>query len=96
MRRLFLSAPATCALLLGSGMLLRAQAALRSESEDPRPAPMDLAPLPEQPKQKLVSQGTHEGPREQKFSQQGNSKDLRTRRTRARRRAQTRPVEGKK
>ncbi len=36
MGRLFLSGQTTCALLLGAGLLLRAQAALR---QDPEPAP---------------------------------------------------------
>src|SRR5258708_7750957 len=35
MTRLFLTAPTTCALLLGGGLLLRAQAVLRTEA--PRP-----------------------------------------------------------
>src|SRR5207244_4238289 len=56
MKRLFLSAPTTCALLLGAGLLLRANAALRTEAspsgdpsvrvlkEGPKASPMDVTP----------------------------------------------------
>ena len=48
MRRLFLSGQMTCAMLLGAGLLLRAQAALRSEpepvaaAESPRTRPSEM------------------------------------------------------
>lgn len=49
MKRLFLSGQMTCAMLLGAGLLLRAQAALRSEPEatqaveSPRTRPSEMA-----------------------------------------------------
>jgi hypothetical protein len=50
MRRFFLSGQATCAMLLGAGLLMRAQAALRSEPEaapvaieTPRTRPAEMA-----------------------------------------------------
>ena len=49
MRRFFLSGQTTCALLLGAGLLLRAQAALRGADQapvaslTPRPRPAELA-----------------------------------------------------
>jgi len=47
MKRLFLSGQMTCAMLLGAGLLLRAQAALRTEPEsaaavEPRTRPAEL------------------------------------------------------
>jgi len=50
MRRFFLSGQTTCAMLLGAGLLMRAQAALRSETEtapvaveSPRTRPAEMA-----------------------------------------------------
>ena len=42
MRRLFLSGQMTCAMLLGAGLLLRAQAALHSEPEAQPPTAVEI------------------------------------------------------
>lgn len=99
MKRLFLSAPTTCALLLGAGLLLRANAALRTEAspsgdptvrvlkEGPRAAPMDVTPHLGRGRQAAAGKATPGEWREQKSSHRGNGKSPRARRARARKRS---------
>ena len=88
MKRLFLSAPTTCALLLGSGLLLRAQAMLRSEPpraeaqvkviekgarNEPLEQEQPVAAQVGKGKQAAVRHGMDGVWREQKRSQSGNA-----------------------
>src|SRR5882762_10482953 len=104
MTRLFLSAPTTCALLLGAGLLLRANAALRTEAppsgnpsvrvlkDGPKAAPMDVTPHLGRSRQASPGKGSQGEWREQKSSHRGNGKSPRARKARARKRAPERVV----
>jgi hypothetical protein len=56
MGRLFLSAQTTCALLLGAGLLLRAQAYLRAQEEDAPPPTARMRPA------QILSEGREASP----------------------------------
>lgn len=105
MKRLFLSAPTTCALLLGAGLLLRAQAALRADptsgdaraqtvKEEPT-APSDVLQGPaaahvDKGRQGAARKGTFTELREQRSSHRGKTKAPRARNQRTRKRAAAR------
>ena len=94
-KRLFLSAPTTCALLLGTGLLLRAQVALRSEPDHgdarvksfhagPRAAAAESDEAPDaaevgKGKQALGRRATEGEWREQRRSHRGNAEAPRPR-----------------
>src|SRR5688572_25039363 len=108
MKRLFLSAPMTCALLLGAGLLLRAQAALRSEpsrfaqvrvlKEEPG-MPVDDSPAAShvgRTRHAPARSGSSDELREQRSSHRGKVKRTRGRKAKARKRAPARVVEGRR
>ena len=90
MGRMFLSGQTTCALLLGAGLLLRAQAALRpAEHANPegtrtRPAEMLGDRSPDRPAVTQAQQGVRNGRNVQKSSQKRKGFTHRDARHRAR------------
>jgi hypothetical protein len=108
MKRLFLSAPTTCALLLGAGLLLRVHAALRLDApaqdvagaraarEWPWPLDFVQRPAGARGRQGPVRKATAGVHREQSISQPGKAATARQRRAAARGRARARMAEARR